>query len=101
MSRESTQTTADTRASHSQKSVQVQNLMLPLQSNITLLPYTTVSGSGNLGEKQQSQEKSLKGGVEIIPSQAFAMSFASFNGGNTPSNLNFLDMTRNPAIFQR
>ncbi|EEF41697.1 protein TIME FOR COFFEE isoform X2 [Ricinus communis] len=100
MSGESTSTIADTWASHSQKSVHGQSFMLPLQPNFALMPSITVGGSRNCGEKQQPQEKSLKGGVEIIPSQAFALSFASFNGGNAPLNLNFSAMAQNPTIFQ-
>ncbi|KAI5597151.1 hypothetical protein BDE02_02G049100 [Populus trichocarpa] len=105
MSGESTPIIADTRAGHSKKSVHGPNFMVPVQPNFGLMASTTVGGSGNHGEKQQqqhqlSQEKNLKGGVELIPSQAFAMSFASFNGSKTASNLNFSAMTQNPPILQ-
>ncbi|KAL6339496.1 hypothetical protein AAG906_034581 [Vitis piasezkii] len=50
--------------------------------------------------QHQSQQQGLKGGVELIPSQAFAMSFASFNGSNTASGINFSSMAQNPVIFQ-
>ncbi|KAG6774482.1 hypothetical protein POTOM_021835 [Populus tomentosa] len=104
MSGESTPIIADTRASHSKKSVNGPNFMIPLQPNFGLMASTNVGGGGNHGEKQQqhqsSQEKNLKGGVELIPSQAFAMSFASFNGSKTASNLNFSAMAQNPTFLQ-
>ncbi|KAI9395276.1 hypothetical protein POPTR_005G210200v4 [Populus trichocarpa] len=104
MSGESTPIIADTRASHSKRSVNGPNFMIPLQPNFGLMASTNVGGGGNHGEKQQqqqlSQEKNLKGGVELIPSQAFAMSFASFNGSKTASNLNFSAMAQNPTILQ-
>ncbi|KAF2314873.1 hypothetical protein GH714_037010 [Hevea brasiliensis] len=102
---EASPTISDARALHSQKSVHGQIFMVPLQPNFTLMPSTTlgVSGTGNHGEKQQqhqSQDKGLKSGVDMVPSPAFALSFASFNGSNTPSNLNFSSMSQNPAILQ-
>ncbi|CAK7346586.1 unnamed protein product [Dovyalis caffra] len=104
MSGESTPIIADTRASN-KISVRGPNFMVPLQPNFGLMASTTVGGNGNHGEKQQqqhqlSQEKNLKGGVELVPSQAFAMSFASFNGSKTVSNLNFSAMAQNPPILQ-
>ncbi|KAJ6412322.1 hypothetical protein OIU84_005391 [Salix udensis] len=80
--------------------------MAPLQPNFGVIASTNVGGGGNHGEKQQqqkhqlSQEKNLMGGVELVPSQAFAMSFASFNGSKTASNLNFSAMAQNPPILQ-
>ena len=105
MSGESIPIIADTRAGHSKKSVHGPNFMVPGQPNFGLMASTTVGGSGNHGEKQQqqhqlSQEKNLKGGAELIPSQAFAMPFASFNGSKTASNLNFSAMAQNPPILQ-
>ncbi|KAJ6352419.1 hypothetical protein OIU76_001614 [Salix suchowensis] len=108
MSGESTPIIAETRASHSKKSVHGPNFMVPLQPNFGVMASTNVGGGGNHGEKQQqqqqkhqlSQEKNLMGGVELVPSQAFAMSFASFNGSKTASNLNFSAMAQNPPILQ-
>ncbi|KAJ0052265.1 hypothetical protein Pint_03321 [Pistacia integerrima] len=104
MSGENAPSLADSRASHNQTSVYGQNFTMPLQPlNFALMPSQIVGGAGpgNHGEKQQqSQQKSLKGGVELIPPQAFAMSFASFGGNNSASNLNFSSMGQNPAIFQ-
>lgn len=103
MSGENTPSVADSRLSHNQTSVYGQNFSVPLQPlNFQLMPSSAVGGStgGTHNEKQQkSQQKSLKGGVELIP-QAFAMSFASFSGSNSPSNLNFSALQHNPAIFQ-
>ncbi|KAJ4727470.1 Time for coffee, putative isoform 1 [Melia azedarach] len=98
MSGENTSPVAASRP-HSQASVYGQNFSVPLQPlNFALMPSPTAGG--NHSEKQQqSQQKSLKGGVDLIP-QAFAMSFASFNGSNSASNLNFSSMPLNPAIFQ-
>ncbi|GAU37190.1 hypothetical protein TSUD_30550 [Trifolium subterraneum] len=84
------------------KSLQGKNFTIPVQPvNFSFKPCATsdiVGGnSGNFGDKQQ---QALKGGVEVIPSQAFAVSFASFNGTNLPSNLNFSSMTQNPLVIQ-
>ncbi|KAI9181283.1 hypothetical protein LWI28_015868 [Acer negundo] len=106
MSGENTPSLAESRISQNQTSAYGQNFSVPLQPlNYALMPSSAVSGSnngGNHGEKQQqSQQKNLKGGVEAIPPQAFAMSFASFSGSNnTGSNLSFSSMPQNPAIFQ-
>ncbi|XP_021279651.1 protein TIME FOR COFFEE isoform X2 [Herrania umbratica] len=91
-------TTSDT-----QKSVYGQKPPLPNQPlNYALVPSATVGGgsvNGNHSEKQLSQQKNLKGGVDLVPPQAFAVSFASFTGNNIPSNLNFSSMAQNPTIF--
>ncbi|XP_044501070.1 protein TIME FOR COFFEE-like isoform X2 [Mangifera indica] len=105
MSGENAPSLGDSRASHNQMSVYGQNFTVPLQPlNFALLPSQILggtSGGGNHGEKQpQSHQKNLKGGVELIPSQSFSMSFASFGGNSSASNLNFSSMTQNPAIFQ-
>ncbi|RVW54887.1 Protein TIME FOR COFFEE [Vitis vinifera] len=101
---ENTQSAVDARASHIQKNVYGQNFAVPVPPvNFALMPSATLAGGGNPGEKQpqhQSQQQGLKGGVELIPSQAFAMSFASFNGSNTASGINFSSMAQNPVIFQ-
>ncbi|XVF32572.1 hypothetical protein REPUB_Repub17cG0093800 [Reevesia pubescens] len=88
---------------NAQKSVYGQNPALPHQPlNFALVPSATVGGgsvNGNHSEKQLSQQKILKGGVDLVPPQAFAMSFASFTGNNITSNLNFSSMPPNPTIF--
>ncbi|KDO68716.1 hypothetical protein CISIN_1g000754mg [Citrus sinensis] len=99
MSGENTPSVANSRLSHNQTSVYGQNFTVPLQPlNFQLMPSSAVGGSTGAThneKQQQSQQKSVKGGVELIP-QAFAMSFTS-SGTNSPSNLNF---SHNPAIFQ-
>lgn len=90
--------------SYPQKNVHGHNYTVPVQPvNFSFRPSATsdnVSGNGqNFGDKQQ-QQQALKGGVEVIPSQAFAISFAAFNGTSVPSNLNFSSMAQNPVIFQ-
>ncbi|XP_075641382.1 protein TIME FOR COFFEE isoform X1 [Castanea sativa] len=100
MTRENTQSVADSRASHTQKSVYAQNFTVPGQPlNYTLMPSAAlgVSSGGNHGEKQQ---QGLKNVVELFPSPAFGMSFAAFNGNTTASTLNFSSMPQNPVIFQ-
>ncbi|WJX18619.1 hypothetical protein P8452_08400 [Trifolium repens] len=84
------------------KNLQGQNFTIPVQPvNFSFKPCATsdiVGGnSGNFGDKQPQVSK---GGVEITPSQAFAVSFASFNGTNLPSNLNFSSMKQNPLVIQ-
>lgn len=100
MTRENTPSVADSRASHTQKSVYGQNFTVPVQPlNFTLMPSAPLGGSsgGNHGEKQQ---QGIKGAVELFPSPAFGMSFAAFNGSNSASTLNFSSMPQNPVIFQ-
>ncbi|KAL5792922.1 hypothetical protein ACOSP7_001516 [Xanthoceras sorbifolium] len=104
MSGENTASLAESRISHNQTNMYGQNFLAPLQPlNFAMMPSSAVSSGssvGNHGEKQQqSQQRSLKGGFELIP-QAFAMSFGSFSGSNTASNLSFASMPQNPAIFQ-
>ncbi|XP_027364226.1 protein TIME FOR COFFEE-like isoform X2 [Abrus precatorius] len=91
------------RPSYPQKNMHGQNFTIPVQPvNLSFKPSATsdiVSGNGgNVGDKLQ-QQQNIKGGVEIIPSQAFAISFAAFNGTSVPSNLNFSSMTQNPVIL--
>lgn len=104
---EDTPSVADSRASHAQKSVYGHNFTFPVQQlNFALMPSATFGGSGGSGnhsekqQQQQSQQQGSKNGVELISPQAFAMSFASFNGSGTASSLNFSTMAQNPAIFQ-
>lgn len=89
------------RTSYSQKNVYGQNFTIPVQpTNFSFRPSATsdsVGGNnGNIGVKKQ---QALKGGVELVPSQAFALSFAAFNGISVPSNLSFSSMAQSPMIF--
>jgi len=94
-----------TRTSFSQKTVHGQNFTIPVQPvNYSFKPSAAsdivVGNSGSFGDKQQQQQQqALKGAVENIPSQAFAISFAAFNGTSVPSNLNFSSMAQNPVIL--
>ncbi|CAN6558481.1 unnamed protein product [Malus baccata var. baccata] len=94
-------------ASHVQNSVYGQNFSVPFQPvNFTLMPYVTMGGggggSGSGNQVEQSHKQGLKGGVELIPSNAYGMSFSSVTGNNgSGSCLNFSSMAQNPAIFQR
>ncbi|KAL2323543.1 hypothetical protein Fmac_027922 [Flemingia macrophylla] len=90
------------RTSYPQKNVHGQNFTIPVQPvNFSFRPSTSsdtaVGSGGSFGDKQQ---QTLKGGVESIPSQAFAISFAAFNGTSVPSNLNFSSMAQGPVILQ-
>ncbi|ESW16633.1 hypothetical protein PHAVU_007G172500 [Phaseolus vulgaris] len=92
-----------TRTSFPQKTVHGQNFTIPVQPvNYSFKPSTAsdivVGNSGSFGDKQQ-QQQALKGAVENIPSQAFAISFTAFNGPSVPSNLNFSSMAQNPVIL--
>ncbi|XVE73127.1 hypothetical protein DITRI_Ditri11bG0092700 [Diplodiscus trichospermus] len=96
-------TKGENTTANTHKSVYGQNPAIPHQPlNFALVPSATVGGgsvNGNYSEKQLAQQKNLKGGVDLIPPQAFAMSFASFTGNNIASNVNFSSMAHNPAIF--
>ncbi|KAG4168138.1 hypothetical protein ERO13_A12G004700v2 [Gossypium hirsutum] len=68
---------------NSQKKVHSQNPPLPHQPlNFAFVPSASVGG----------------GGVDLVPTQAFAMSFAS-TGNNKASNLNFSSMAQKPAFL--
>lgn len=90
------------RTSYPQKNMHGQNFTMPVQPvNFSFKPSATsdtvVGNGGSFGDKQQQQ--ALKGGIENMPSQPFAISFAAFNGTSTPSNLNFSSMAQNPVIL--
>lgn len=91
------------RTSYAQKNVHGQNFTIPVQPmNLSFKPSATSDkaggNSGIFADKQQKQQAS-KGGVEIVPSQAFAVSFATFNGTSVPSSLNFSSLAQNPQIL--
>lgn len=91
----------DSRVSHSQKSIYNHNFLMPVHSQNFTIMSPSALGSGNQGEKQQQQQQqSLKGGMELNQSQAFAMSFAAFNGAAASPGLDFSSMAQNHAIFQ-
>eukprot|EP00268_Persea_americana_P049718 TRINITY_DN533_c0_g1_i29.p1 TRINITY_DN533_c0_g1~~TRINITY_DN533_c0_g1_i29.p1 ORF type:complete len:1521 (-),score=401.49 TRINITY_DN533_c0_g1_i29:642-5204(-) len=96
--------TADSRVSHAQKSVFSHNFTMPIPpQNFTIMTPAALGG-GNQSEKQQ-QQQSLKGGMELNHSQAFALSFATLDGAAasaaTPaSGLDFSSMAQNHVVFQ-
>ncbi|XXG56477.1 hypothetical protein AAC387_Pa03g3872 [Persea americana] len=96
--------TADSRVSHAQKSVFSHNFTMPIPpQNFTIMTPAALGG-GNQSEKQQ-QQQSLKGGMELNHSQAFALSFATLDGAAasaaTPaSGLDFSSMAQNHVVVQ-
>ncbi|CAL0316155.1 unnamed protein product [Lupinus luteus] len=103
MSGENTSSVAS-RTSYPSKNMQWHNYTIPVHPmNLSFKPSATSDTAGgndeNFGDKKQQQQAS-KGGVEVVPSQAFAISFPAFNGTNAPSNLNFSSIIQNPVIFQ-
>ncbi|CAJ1969297.1 unnamed protein product [Sphenostylis stenocarpa] len=88
------------RTSYPQKNVHGQNFTIPVQPvNYSFKPSAASDVVGNTGSFGDKQQQALKGTVENIPSQAFAISFAAFNGTSVPSNLNFSSMAQNPVIL--
>ncbi|KAM1169364.1 hypothetical protein ACFX13_031868 [Malus domestica] len=89
-------------AAHAQNSVYGQTFSVPFQPvNFTLMPYVTMGGGGNGNRVEQSQQQGLNGGVELIPSKAFGISFSTVTGNNGSGTcLNFSSREQNPAIFQ-
>lgn len=93
----------DKRAAPVQKNAYGQNFILPVQAlGFTLMPSATMNNgnAGNNGDKKQSHTQNLKSTVALVPSQGLTMSFASYNGNGTPSNLNFTPIAQNTAVFQ-
>ncbi|KAJ7972789.1 Protein TIME FOR COFFEE [Quillaja saponaria] len=110
LSGENTPSTAG-RTSYSQKRINKQDFAVPVQPQNFSFRASTSSGSvgggnGNYGEKQaqqqqkQPQHQAVTGGVNLIPSQQFSISFAAFNATSMPSSLNFSSMAQSPVIFQ-
>ncbi|XP_020574749.1 protein TIME FOR COFFEE-like isoform X2 [Phalaenopsis equestris] len=104
--------TADSRVSQTHKNIYAQKFAMPAHSqNFALIAPAAAlsSGVGNHSEKhqqQQSQNQVMK--VDLTPSQAFAMSFATYGGAaaasaaaaGAPHGLDFSSMAQNHAIFQ-
>ncbi|KAL5071618.1 hypothetical protein RYX36_022505, partial [Vicia faba] len=84
-------------ASYPIKNSQGQNFTIPVQSvNFSFKP----SATSDIVDGNSKKQLALNGGVEVIPSQAFAVSFASFNGTSLPSNLNLSSTKQNPLVIQ-
>ncbi|KAA8527584.1 hypothetical protein F0562_034701 [Nyssa sinensis] len=108
---EDSPSTADSRVSRATMSVYGQNFALPIHpQNFALMTPPSVlagtssaSGGGNQSEKkqqQQLQQQGLKAGVEPLPPQTFAVSFASFNGTTRAPCFDNSSMAQNHAILQ-
>ncbi|XP_038896875.1 protein TIME FOR COFFEE-like isoform X2 [Benincasa hispida] len=100
---EDTTSLSDKRAASVQKNAYGQNYILPVQAlGFTLMPSATMNnGNGGYhGEKKQSHSQNLKSTVALVPSQGLTMSFASYNGNGTPSNLNFTPIAQNTTVYQ-
>ncbi|KAL0921682.1 hypothetical protein M5K25_008779 [Dendrobium thyrsiflorum] len=107
--------TADSRVSQAQKNIYTQKFAMPAHSqNFALIApaAAALSSVGNHSEKQQQQQQQSQNQVmkvDLTPSQAFAMSFATFGGAAAASaaaggaatlGLDFSTMAQNHAIFQ-
>ncbi|XP_023514027.1 protein TIME FOR COFFEE-like isoform X3 [Cucurbita pepo subsp. pepo] len=93
---------SDKRAAPVQKSAHEQNFILPVQAlGFTLMPSATlnIGNGGNSGDKKQSHPQNLKNTVALVPSQGLTMSFGSYNGNGTHSNLNFTPIAHNTTVF--
>ncbi|KAF8394414.1 hypothetical protein HHK36_020622 [Tetracentron sinense] len=100
MGREDTPSTAHIQVSHPHKSVYGQNFAMPIHTqNFAMMAPAALDGGGSGVHAEKHQQQGMKGGVELIP-QAFAMSFASFNGNATAPGLDFSSMAQNHTIFQ-
>lgn len=89
---------ADKRA---QKCTYTQNFAVPIQPmSFALMPSTTLGGRGSKNHGEQHQQQHGINGANLIPPQAFLLSFASFTGSGTASAHNLSSMAQNPAIFQ-
>ncbi|XP_010532530.1 PREDICTED: protein TIME FOR COFFEE-like isoform X2 [Tarenaya hassleriana] len=99
---EDSPSTADSRISRSSVAYG-QNFAMPMQpTNLGLMNSAASGGavagsSGNHGEKK-SQQQGSKAGVDSLQSQAYAMTFATFNGASSPG-LNMPSIAQNHAIF--
>ncbi|XP_077211748.1 protein TIME FOR COFFEE-like isoform X2 [Tasmannia lanceolata] len=98
---EDSPSSADGRVTHAQKgTIYNHNFAMPIHPQNFALMSPAALGAGNHIEKQL-QPQGLKGGMELSHSQAFAMSFASFNGTTgAPPGLEFSSMGPNHAVFQ-
>ncbi|CAK9161627.1 unnamed protein product [Ilex paraguariensis] len=107
---EDSPSTADSRISRATMSVYGQNFAMPIHPHnfalmtppAALAGATTASGGGNVNDKkpQQPQQQGLKGGIESLPPQTFAMSFASINGATSAPGIDISSMAHNHAILQ-
>uniref|UniRef100_A0A5B7AP23 Protein TIME FOR COFFEE n=1 Tax=Davidia involucrata TaxID=16924 RepID=A0A5B7AP23_DAVIN len=104
---EDSPSTADSRVSRATMSVYGQNFAMPIHpQNFALMTppvFAGTSGGGGQSEKkqqQQPQQQGLKAGVEPLPPQTFALSFASINGATTAPGFDISSMAQNHQILQ-
>lgn len=107
---EDSPSTADSRGARAPVNIYGQNFAMPTHlQNYALLATpaglanstATTSSSIQSDKKQQQQpQQQGKNGVEQLPPQTFAMSFASINGSNTAPGFDLSSMAHNHAILQ-
>ncbi|KAK8937602.1 Protein TIME FOR COFFEE [Platanthera guangdongensis] len=101
--------TADSRVSQAQKSMYSQKFSVPAHSqNFALIApaAAALSGGGSVHSEKQLQAQNQVMKMDLTPSQAFAMSFASFGGAAAastaaaPHGFDFSSISQNHALFQ-
>ncbi|XP_038724144.1 protein TIME FOR COFFEE-like isoform X2 [Tripterygium wilfordii] len=103
---EDSPSTGDSRVSRANVSIYGQSFTMPFPPpNFALMNPAAVStatgtNGNHIEKKQQPQQQGSKAGVESLPSPAFAMSFASMNGGATASGLDISSLAQNHALRQ-
>ncbi|KAL5980957.1 hypothetical protein ACLOJK_028877 [Asimina triloba] len=102
---EDSPSTSDSRVLHAQKNAYSHNFALPMHpQNFTLMSPAALAAGNHGGEKQQQpqqqQHQGVKGGMELSTPQAFAMSFASFNGTAAGPGLDFSSVAHSHPVFQ-
>lgn len=87
---------ADSRVLQAQKSLYAHNMAMSIQSQNAAMLSTAAAAS--VLKHTQQQQSAMKG--DLTPSQAFAMSYASNNGGASLSGMNYSTMAQGHALFQ-
>ncbi|KAF8016843.1 hypothetical protein BT93_H2149 [Corymbia citriodora subsp. variegata] len=102
---EDSPSTADSRVARANMSIYGQNFTMPIPAGnfalMTPAQLSAANGTGSTpGEKKQQllpQQPGPKSGMELLPSQAFAMSFSSINSS---ASAHGLDLITQNAFFQ-
>ncbi|KAJ8766327.1 hypothetical protein K2173_022386 [Erythroxylum novogranatense] len=107
---EDSPSSADSQVPRASMNIYGHNFPMPMHPpNFAMMHPASVSTSGavnnaggNPSEKKQLQLQphSTKAGVELLPSQAFAMSFASINGAAAAPGLDISAIAQNHALLQ-
>ncbi|XP_038705590.1 protein TIME FOR COFFEE-like isoform X2 [Tripterygium wilfordii] len=98
--------TGDSRVSRANMSIYGQSFTMPFPppnfatTTPAAMRTATRTNGNHIEKKQHSQQQGSKAGVESLPSQAFAMSFASMNGAATMSGLDISSLAQNHALRQ-